>query len=169
MKENETHCYALVKEAFLGTKGYVGWVLCLLVHSPIHLQWLHDAIKPELVTKSACNEWSKRKMVFEEKVKYWCDCGCCDSWAVVIVGLLWNCWYWYRLKIISLSHLIGVLFLHFVLIEVHEQWKNPSFFYSCYIFFSLKMCFSNSKRRGGLRKANRTNLRWAKCKVLNHG
>ena len=24
MKEHETHCYALVKEAFLGTKGYVG-------------------------------------------------------------------------------------------------------------------------------------------------
>ena len=132
MKENETHCYALVKEAFLGTKGYVGWVLCLLVRSPIHLQWLHDAIKPELVTKSTCNEWSKRKMVFEEKVKYWCDCGCCDSWAVVIVGLLWNCRYWYRLKIISLSHLIVVLFLHFVLIEVHEQWKILTFWFLLY-------------------------------------
>ena len=31
MKENETHRCALVKEAFLGTKGYVGRVLCLLV------------------------------------------------------------------------------------------------------------------------------------------
>ena len=37
MKENETHRCALVKEAFLGTKGYVGQVLCLLVRSPIHL------------------------------------------------------------------------------------------------------------------------------------
>ena len=70
MKEKETHRYALVKEAFLGMKGYVGRVLYLLVRSPIHLQWLRDAIEPELVTRSACNEWSKRKMVFEEKVKY---------------------------------------------------------------------------------------------------
>ena len=31
--------------------------------------------------------------------------------------LLWNYWYCYRLKIISLSHLIGVLFLHFVLLK----------------------------------------------------
>ena len=37
MKENETHRCALVKDAFLGTKGYVGRVLCLLVRSPIHL------------------------------------------------------------------------------------------------------------------------------------
>ena len=42
MKENETHHYALVNEAFLGTKGYVGRVLCLLVGSPIHLQRLHQ-------------------------------------------------------------------------------------------------------------------------------
>ena len=134
MKENETHRCALVKEAFLGMKGYVGRVLCLFVRSPIHLQWLHDAIDPKLVTRSACNEWSKRKMVFEEKVKYWCDYGCCDSWAVVIVGLLWNCWYWYRLKIVSLSHLIVVLFLNFVLIEVHEQWKTLAFWFLLYLF-----------------------------------
>ena len=88
MKENETHRCALVKEAFLGMKGYVGRVLCLFVRSPIHLQWLHDAIEPELVTRSACNKWSKRKMVFEEKVKYWCDCGCCDSWPVVKLLIL---------------------------------------------------------------------------------
>ena len=37
MKENETYRCALVKEAFLEMKGYVGRVLCLLVLSLIHL------------------------------------------------------------------------------------------------------------------------------------
>ena len=62
----------------------------------------------------------------------------------------------------------GLLFLHYVLIEVLKQ-SNQQIFYSCYICFCLKMCFSNGKRRGGLRKANKTNFRWAQCKVLNHG
>ena len=103
---------------------------CLFVHQYISNDCIGSggAIKPELVTRSAYNESSKRKIAFEERVKYWCDCGCCDSWAIVIVWLLWNCWYCYRLKIISLSHLIGVLFLHFVLIEVHEQRKTLAFF-----------------------------------------
>ena len=71
MKENETHRCALVKEAFLGPKGYVGRVLCLLVGSPIQLQRLHQlrrAIEPEPVTKSACNELSKRRIAFEERL-----------------------------------------------------------------------------------------------------
>ena len=63
---------------------------------------------------------------------------------------------------------ICVLFLHFVVIEVHEQWKTLAFFYSCYICFCLKICFSNGKQRGGLRKANKTNLKWTKYKWLNH-
>ena len=37
------------------------------------------AIEPKPVTKSACNELSKRRITFEERVKYWFDCGYCDS------------------------------------------------------------------------------------------
>ena len=109
---------------------------CLFIHQYISSDCIGSdgAIELELVTRSAYNEWSKRKIAFEERVKYWCDCGRCDSWAVVIVGLLWNCWYCYRLKIILLSHLIGVLFLHFVLIEVHEQWKILAFWFLLYLF-----------------------------------
>ena len=38
-----------------------------------------SAIEPEPVTKSACNESSKRRIAFKERVKYWYDCGYCDS------------------------------------------------------------------------------------------
>ena len=60
--------------------------------------------------------------------------------------------------------MIGMLFLQFFLIEVHEQWKTLAFLFLLYFFFCLKMCFSNGKQRSGLRKANETNLKWAKCK-----
>ena len=47
--------------------------------------------------------------------------------------------------------------------------KKSKLFDLCYVCFCLKMCFSDGKRRGGLRKANGLKFRWAKCKVLNHG
>ena len=37
------------------------------------------AIEPEPITKSVCNESSKRRIAFKERVKYWCDCGYYDS------------------------------------------------------------------------------------------
>ena len=63
---------------------------CLFVHQYISNDCIGSdgGIEPELVTKSACNESSKRKTAFEEKVKYGSDCGCCDRWPIVIVSLL---------------------------------------------------------------------------------
>ena len=43
---------------------------------------------------------------------------------------------------------ICVLFLNFVLIEVLKQSKTLTFLFF-YVCFSLKICFSNGKRRGG--------------------
>ena len=63
---------------------------CLFVHQYLSNDCIgsNGAIEPKLVTRSAYNESSKRKIAFEERVKYRCDCSCCDSWPVVIVGLL---------------------------------------------------------------------------------
>ena len=100
---------------------------CLFVHQyissdctvPSNLSSLPEAP----VMSEAKGKWSSKKGLSTGVIV-----------AVVIVGLLWNCWYWYRLNIILLSHLIVVLFLHFVLIEVHEQWKILAFLFLLYLF-----------------------------------
>ena len=63
---------------------------CLFVHQYISNDYIGSdgAIEPKLVTKSACNESSKRKIAFEERVEYEYDCGCCDSWPVVKLLIL---------------------------------------------------------------------------------
>ena len=61
---------------------------CLFVHQYISNDYigLDGAIESKLVTRSACNESSKKRTAFEERVKYGCDSGYCDSELCCLVG-----------------------------------------------------------------------------------
>ena len=88
-----TQARSFTKEHEMNEGNQAMWVesfACLFVHQYISNDCIGSdgAIEPELVTRSACNDSSKRKIFFEERVKYGCDCGCCDSWPVVKLLIL---------------------------------------------------------------------------------
>ena len=79
---------------------------------------LDGAIEPEFITRSTCEESSKRKIAFEERVKYWCDCGYCDSKCV---GL--SIWSYFDTHLVSLQNppLWSCLFEFFLLFFVLKE------------------------------------------------